>query len=105
MADSYSALEQGQGMDAAISGSPAASACISTSARRVLCMATRSKAELIVVISPAISYWPSCRSTCSAHALSFPLLHASRIFFFIGSYKPYHGDSEKAEILITERTE
>src|SRR5690349_14013410 len=41
-------------------------------------MATRSKAELIVVSRPAISYSPCWRKTCKAQALSLPLLQAGR---------------------------
>src|ERR1700704_713433 len=66
-----------------MSGRPAASACISSKARRVPCMATRSKAEFIVVSSPATSYSPCCLSTCSVHAQSLPLLQERRIFFFM----------------------
>src|SRR5215470_11909933 len=85
MRRSYSEFEHGQGRSTTFRGKPAASACCSTSARRVLCMATRSKAELTVVTSPAISYSPWQRNICSAQALSLPLLQESKILGFINS--------------------
>src|SRR5438874_7004122 len=46
-------------------------------------MATRSKVELMVVISPTISKRACRRRTCNAQALSFPLLQESRTFLLI----------------------
>src|SRR5581483_164092 len=85
IAASYSALEQGQGSGTVQSGRPAASACASRTSLRVPCMATRLKAALMVVSSPAISYSPDCLRTCNAHALSLPLLQEMRIFFTASS--------------------
>ena len=51
----------------------------SSSASRVACMATRSAARSIVVRSPATSTSGFFRSTWSAHALSFPVLHESSV--------------------------
>ena len=49
-------------------------------ARRTACMATRSKAALTVVNSPATSIPGVCRSTCSDHAESLPVLQLSSVF-------------------------
>ena len=53
MIASYSAFEHGHGSGTTCSGSPAASACASSSSRRTACIATRSNASFVVVSSPA----------------------------------------------------
>ncbi len=52
-------------------------------------MATRANRSLIVVNKPTTSSAGSERRRCSAHALSFPLLHESRVFSAISA--PFHG--------------
>ena len=47
-------------------------------------MATRPNAELTVVNNPVTSYSADWRSTCSAHALSLPLLQLSQVFLRMG---------------------
>src|ERR1039458_6551387 len=47
---------------------------------RTACMATRWNVALTVVNSPATSYSVDWRNTCSAHALSLPLLQLSQVF-------------------------
>src|SRR5262245_31316424 len=77
---SYSSFEQGWGIGASTRGRPRASAWAWSSERRTPCIATRSWTSLTVVRSPTTSTSGVARRTCSAHALSFPLLQASQAF-------------------------
>src|SRR5712692_8684542 len=56
------------------SGRPTDSACASSRASRTACMATRAYAALTVVSRATTSTSPRWRVTCSAQALSFPVL-------------------------------
>src|SRR5262245_45390913 len=99
---SYSSFEQGWGIGASTRGRPRASAWAWSSERRTPCIATRSWTSLTVVRSPTTSTSGVARRTCSAHALSFPLLQASQAFT-IGRSPPAgtvaqaaaHGDAER----------
>jgi hypothetical protein len=88
MRASYSALLHGQGSGTVVSGRPADSACARSNCARTACIATRPKASFSVVSSPTTSTSPCCLSTCSAHALSLPLLQAKSARGFTAPPRP-----------------
>src|SRR5439155_13454196 len=70
----------GDGIGTCHNGRPSASACASSSSTRTACMATRCTDSLIVVRSAPSSTSGMRRSTCTSHALSFPLDQETRHF-------------------------
>src|SRR5262245_8993357 len=88
---SYSSFEQGWGMGARTRGRPRAAAWAWSSERRTPCIATRSWTSFTVVRRPVTSTSGDARSTCSAHALSLPLLPASQAFTIARSPPPGTG--------------
>ena len=66
---SYSSLLHGHGSGTTWSGSPAARACASSTSRRTPCIATRSKASLVVVSRPPHG---ARMRRCAARAASTP---------------------------------
>src|SRR5512146_1890326 len=77
---SYTSFEHGQGMRTFLHGSATASAWRSSNSSRTACIETLEKSVVTVVRRPTTSTSPASRSTCSAHELSFPLLHATQAF-------------------------